>query len=99
MVISERLQKLINEGAARDIIKEAAVEEGMTTMLAYSLNLVREGYTTLEEITRILPDYFSLVKSEANAVRRSSLSFSQRLQDFERRFKQLNHGSQQVLIQ
>ena len=95
MVITERLQKLINEGAPSDMIEEAAVEEGMTTMLAYSLNLVREGYTTLEEITRILPDYLSLAKSKANAVRRSSLSFSQRLQDFERRFKQLNHEFQQ----
>ena len=50
---SERIQKLINEGATTDLIKEAAVDEGMTTLLAYSLNLVREGYTTLEEVERV----------------------------------------------
>jgi len=44
---SERLQQLINQGATTDRIKEAAVDEGMVTLLAYSLNLVREGYTTL----------------------------------------------------
>ncbi len=50
---SERLQQLINQGATTDRIKEAAVDEGMMTLLAYSLNLVREGYTTLEEVERV----------------------------------------------
>lgn len=50
---SERLQRLINEGASSDLIKEAAVEDGMVTLLAYSLNLVREGHTTLDEVERV----------------------------------------------
>lgn len=53
MVNSEELQKLINRGATTDMIKEKAVEEGMVTILAYSLNLVREGYTTLDEVERV----------------------------------------------
>lgn len=53
MQMSERLETLINEGATTDRVKEAAVEEGMVTLLAYSLNLVREGYTTLEEVERV----------------------------------------------
>ncbi|NES85151.1 MAG: type II/IV secretion system protein [Moorea sp. SIO2B7] len=53
MVNSERLQRLINEGATTDIIKEAAVEEGMITILAYSLNLVKEGHTTFDEVDRV----------------------------------------------
>jgi type IV pilus assembly protein PilB len=53
MVNSEELQKLINQGATTDMIKEKAVEEGMVTILAYSLNLVREGYTTLDEVERV----------------------------------------------
>jgi type IV pilus assembly protein PilB len=52
MANSERLTSLINQGANSDIIKEAAVEEGMITLLAYSLNLVREGSTTFEEVDR-----------------------------------------------
>ena len=53
MQMSERLESLINQGATTDRIKEAAVEDGMITLLAYSLNLVREGYTTLEEVERV----------------------------------------------
>jgi len=44
MRVSERLQTLINEGAPTERLKDAAVEEGMTTLLAYSLNLVQQGY-------------------------------------------------------
>ncbi|MDJ1177149.1 GspE/PulE family protein [Roseofilum capinflatum] len=51
--ITENLQVLINQGAPTERIKEAAVEEGMVTLLAYSLNLVREGSTTLEEVERV----------------------------------------------
>lgn len=51
--ITENLQVLINAGAPTERIKEAAVEEGMVTLLAYSLNLVREGATTLEEVERV----------------------------------------------
>jgi type IV pilus assembly protein PilB len=47
------LQPLINEGAPTERIKEVAVEEGMQTLLAYSLNLVRQGLTTFEEVERV----------------------------------------------
>ncbi len=53
MRVTERLQTLINQGAPTESIKEAAVEEGMQTLLAYSLNLVRQGNTTLEEVERV----------------------------------------------
>ncbi|MGD1849586.1 MAG: GspE/PulE family protein, partial [Cyanophyceae cyanobacterium] len=51
--ISEILQALVTEGAPTERIKEAAVEEGMMTLLAYSLDLVRQGLTTLEEVERV----------------------------------------------
>ncbi len=51
--MTERIQKLVSEGAPTEQIKEAAVEEGMKTLLAYSLNLVRQGYTTLDEVERV----------------------------------------------
>jgi type IV pilus assembly protein PilB len=73
MQVTERIQTLINEGATTDRIKEAAVEEGMTTLLAYSLNLVREGYTTLEEVERVTFTDSGL-ESELKAKRKSSLT-------------------------
>ncbi|WP_017718577.1 GspE/PulE family protein [Kamptonema formosum] len=50
---TERLQILISQGAPTEQIREAAIEEGMVTLLGYSLNLVRQGYTTFEEVDRV----------------------------------------------
>lgn len=50
MRVTENLQTLINEEAPTDRIKEVAVEEGMKTLLSYSLDLVYQGQTTLEEV-------------------------------------------------
>ena len=69
---SERIQQLINQGATTDRIKEAAVDEGMVTLLAYSLNLVREGYTTLEEVERVTFTDSGL-EAELKAKRKSGL--------------------------
>lgn len=70
---SEQLQSLINQGATTDRIKETAVEEGMVTLLAYSLNLVREGYTTLEEVERVTFTDSGL-EAELKAKRKSGLT-------------------------
>ena len=69
---TERIQSLINEGATTDRLKEAAVEEGMITILAYSLQLVQEGYTTLEEVERVTFTDTGL-EAELKAKRKSSL--------------------------
>ncbi|MDX2241791.1 MAG: ATPase, T2SS/T4P/T4SS family [Leptolyngbyaceae cyanobacterium bins.302] len=73
MRVTERLQTLINQGAPTDTIKEAAVEEGMKTLLAYSLNLVQEGQTTLEEVERVTFTDSGL-EAELKAKRKSSLT-------------------------
>lgn len=73
MRITERLQTLITEGAPTERIKEAAVEEGMNTLLAYSLNLVRQGATTLDEVERVTFTDTGL-EAELKAKRKSSLS-------------------------
>ncbi|WP_353672382.1 GspE/PulE family protein [Synechocystis sp. LKSZ1] len=70
---SERIASLINEGATTDRIKDCAVEEGMVTLLAYSLNLVQEGYTTLEEVERVTFTDTGL-ESELRAKRKSALT-------------------------
>ena len=72
---SEKLQTLINEGANTDRIKETAVEEGMITILAYSLNLVKEGHTTLEEVERVTFTDSGL-EAELKAKRKSGLTCS-----------------------
>ena len=71
--VTERLQTLINQGAPTERIKEAAVEEGMVTLLAYSLQLVREGSTTFEEVERVTFTDTGL-EAELKAKRKSSLT-------------------------
>ncbi len=72
MSITETLQTLITEGAPTERIKEVAVEEGMITLLAYSLNLVKQGDTTLEEVERVTFTDSGL-EAELKAKRKSSL--------------------------
>jgi type IV pilus assembly protein PilB len=73
MKVTERLQQLISDGAPTEQLKEAAVEEGMQTLLAYSLSLVREGHTTLEEVERVTFTDKGL-EAELKAKRKSVLS-------------------------
>ena len=73
MRVTEALQTLITEGAPTERIKEVAVEEGMQTLLAYSLNLVRQGLCTLEEIERVTFTDTGL-EAELRAKRKSSLT-------------------------
>lgn len=71
--VTERIQKLISDGAPTEVIKEAAVEEGMQTLLAYSLSLVRQGLTTLEEVERVTFTDTGL-EAELKAKRKASLT-------------------------
>ncbi len=73
MRITEQLQSLITESAPTERIKEVAVEEGMKTLLSYSLNLVRQGATTLEEVERVTFTDTGL-ESELKAKRKTSLT-------------------------
>jgi type IV pilus assembly protein PilB len=73
MRITERLQTMVTEGAPTERIKEVAVEEGMKTLLSYSLNLVRQGFTTLDEVERVTFTDTGL-EAELKAKRKSSLT-------------------------
>ena len=73
MRVTENLQSLITQGAPTERIKEVAVEEGMQTLLSYSLNLVRQGMTTLEEVERVTFTDTGL-EAELKAKRKSSLT-------------------------
>jgi type IV pilus assembly protein PilB len=73
MRVTENLQSLVTQGAPTERIKEVAVEEGMQTLLSYSLNLVRQGMTTLEEVERVTFTDTGL-EAELKAKRKSSLT-------------------------
>jgi type IV pilus assembly protein PilB len=70
---SEKIQELVNQGATTDRIKEVAVEEGMITILAYSLDLVKDGHTTLDEVERVTFTDSGL-EAELKAKRKSGLT-------------------------
>lgn len=73
MQITESVQTLITEGAPTERIKEVAVDEGMQTLLAYSLNLVKRGETTFDEVERVTFTDSGL-ESELKAKRKNSLT-------------------------
>jgi len=50
---SDEISALITQRASTAMIKERAEEEGMLSLLPYSINLVREGHTTFEEVDRV----------------------------------------------
>lgn len=72
LTISEPIQTLILEGASYEQIKAAAIAEGMTTLLTYSLNLVQQGYTTLEEVERLIFNE-AVIDTELQVKRKSPL--------------------------
>lgn len=53
MRINDQLRDLIAKGANSAILRYAAQESGMKTLVEYSLELAREGLTTLDEIIRV----------------------------------------------
>ena len=52
--IQEDIATAISKGASTDVIRQLALESGMVTLLGYSLELVRRGETTLEEVGRMV---------------------------------------------
>ena len=52
--VHEEMATAISRGASTDVIRQLALESGMVTLLGYSLELVRQGHTTLEEVGRMI---------------------------------------------
>ncbi len=53
MKINDELRNLIAKGANTAILRYAAQQSGMRTLVEYSLELAREGLTTLDEVIRV----------------------------------------------
>jgi type IV pilus assembly protein PilB len=73
MQVTDELASLINKRAPTAVIKETAVQQGMVTLLAYSLNLVKDGHSTLEEVERVTFTDSGL-EAELRAKRKTSLT-------------------------
>ena len=52
--VHDDMATAISRGASTDVIRQLALESGMVTLLGYSLELVRQGHTTLEEVGRMI---------------------------------------------
>jgi len=73
--VGEAIAAEVARGATTDQLRRMAIDGGMTTLLAYGLDLVRQGITTLEEVERVLLTDVGLA-SEQRARALSSLSCS-----------------------
>ena len=71
--MNEELAAAVAKGATTDMVRQLALEGGMKTLLGYSLDLVREGHTTLEEVGRMVLTDAGL-ESERRARALSSLT-------------------------
>ena len=52
--VGEEIAAAVARGVTTDQLRRLAVAAGMTTLLGYGLELVRQGITTLEEVERVL---------------------------------------------
>ena len=73
--MNELMAAAVAKGATTDRVRQLALESGMKTLLGYSLDLVREGRTTLEEVGRMVLTDAGL-ESERRARALSTLSCS-----------------------
>lgn len=53
MPINEDLRKLIDTNANTDVIRQKALEDGMTTLLQAAIDLVLKGDTSFDEAMRV----------------------------------------------
>ena len=73
--MNEDIATAVSKGATTDVIRHRHSNPGAKTLLRYSLELVREGHTTLEEVGRmILTD--SGLESERRACALSTMTCS-----------------------
>lgn len=53
MVVTDRIERLINEGAHTDVIRTAAIEEGMEVLRRDGMYKAAAGITSIEEVLRV----------------------------------------------
>lgn len=53
MKVNDNLRNLIAKGVNTSILRYAAQQSGMKTLVEYSINLAKEGLTTIDEVIRV----------------------------------------------
>ncbi|MGE3727344.1 MAG: ATPase, T2SS/T4P/T4SS family [Candidatus Sericytochromatia bacterium] len=53
MAVNDEMREAINKDAVKSVIRQAAKRGGMVPLKEYSLMLVRDGYTDLDEVLRV----------------------------------------------
>ena len=56
MIIDEQIKELIMTNSRSDIIKQAAIQNGMDTLYEDGLKKAIAGHTTIEEVLRVTQD-------------------------------------------
>jgi type IV pilus assembly protein PilB len=84
MTISPRLKTLIASNASTETLQQAARQEGGTSLLAYGLELVGQGHTTLEELDRVMGDNLSMENPSPPFPSSGSLTALERILELER---------------
>lgn len=72
MEISTHLSEMISQKATAEVLREAAIEEGMITLKSSARDLVLDGTTTLSEMQRITAQKFELYDEENNLMEEES---------------------------
>ncbi|MEQ8537786.1 MAG: GspE/PulE family protein [Coleofasciculus sp. D1-CHI-01] len=101
---SEQIQRLIREGVPEHSIKDVAIKQGMKTLYNYSLNLVKQGVTTFDEVKRVtwndavLADEINRRDTTDSLGRLNirSLDYWQKLQQLEQQLENLTRQYQQL---
>ncbi|MEQ8997035.1 MAG: ATPase, T2SS/T4P/T4SS family [Coleofasciculus sp. B1-GNL1-01] len=101
---SEQIQRLIRENAPEHSIKDVAIQQGMKTLYNYSLNLVKQGVTTFDEVKRVTWND-AVLADEINCrdktdslgrLNRRSLDSWQKLEQLEQQLENLTRQYQQL---
>jgi type IV pilus assembly protein PilB len=98
MGISQRIKTLIGQEEEVQTIYQAAIEEGMQSLLAYGVELVLEGKTTFAELEQVLEDYVHLQSTGAQQPYQGGVSpqLLSRVQAMEKLLNQLNQEFKQL---
>lgn len=98
MGISQRLKSLIAQEADAQILKQSAIQEGMTPLLTYAVELVLEGHTTVEELKRVFGNLKESNLPQPCAQNRGSTSpeIKRRLQEIETLLNNINREFNQL---
>jgi len=94
--ITPHLKTFIADNKPAEMLKKAATQAGFKSLLAYGLELVCQGHTTLEEIDRVMADELTFPSlSPANTPEISPDVFS-RIEAIERLLQALNRELQSL---